>query len=291
MKRNSGVWMLILASFIWGTCFAAQAMGMDHIGPYTFTASRSFVGAAVLVPVLLIGRRFGMKKQGTARELWLGGLCCGVALTVAANLQQVGMQYTSVGNAGFLTALYIVIVPVLGIFMKKKLSASLWVSVAMAVAGAYLLSIREDFSIGLGDSLEILCALVFSFHILLIDHFSRRVNGVALSAVQFLVTGLLTSIPALLLEDTGLSDLGAGAGAILYAGVLSSGVAYTLQILGQKRTAPTVASLAMSLESVFAALSGWAILHQSLGLRECVGCGLVFAAVILAQVPPKRQGK
>ena len=217
--------------------------------------------------------------------LWVGGVLCGSALAVASNLQQFGISFTTVGKAGFLTALYIVIVPILGLFLKKRVPATVWVSVVIAAAGTYLLSVQEGFTIAPGDLLVILCALGFSVHILIIDHFSPMVNGVALSCVQFLVCGILCTAAALFTETFTLADILKSAGPLLFTGLMSSGVGYTLQILGQKDTPPAVASLIMSLESVFAALSGWLVLGQSMNGRELLGCVLVFAAVILAQIP------
>ena len=275
MKQFRGALLLTITALIWGTAFVAQSLGMDHLGPFAFNGVRNFIAALALLPVLLFMQRKAPKKTQTDEErkqsrktLWVGGVLCGSALAVASNLQQFGISFTTVGKAGFLTALYIVIVPILGLFLKKRVPVTVWVSVVIAAAGTYLLSVQEGFTIAPGDLLVILCALGFSVHILIIDHFSPMVNGVALSCVQFLVCGILKS-----------------AGPLLFTGLMSSGVGYTLQILGQKDTPPAVASLIMSLESVFAALSGWLVLGQSMNGRELLGCVLVFAAVILAQIP------
>ena len=291
MKQLRGALLLTLAALIWGTAFVAQSLGMDHVGPFTFNGVRNFIAALALTPVILFlrRRRDPAKAEGAAvnyrKTLWLGGLCCGAALTVASSLQQIGLQFTTVGKAGFLTALYIVIVPLLGLFFKKRIPAAVWAGVVIAAAGTYLLSVTEDFTIGRGDLLVILCAVCFSGHILLVDHFSPKVSGVELSAAQFLVTGILSTVAALFAETVSLTDILHSAGPILYTALLSSGVAYTLQIVGQKETPPAVASLVMSLESVFAALSGWLFLKQGMQPREFLGCVLVFAAVILAQIP------
>lgn len=302
MKKSSasGALLLTLGALIWGTAFVAQSMGMDHIGPCAFNGARSFIGSIALLPVIFVGDRLrGAEGSRPALDktnswsnpaLWKGGLLCGLFLSAASLLQQAGLQYTTAGKAGFLTSLYIVIVPVLGIFLGRKGGAKLWLAVALALVGAFLLSVAgEELSIQLGDALELGCALFFSFHILVIDRFSPRVDGVKLSCVQFAVAGLVSTLAAVLLERDSFtwSGLLASWGPLLYAGVLSSGVAYTLQIIAQKRLEPAAASLIMSLESVFAVLSGWLILSQPMSLRELLGCGLVFAGVILAQLPGK----
>lgn len=291
MKRFRGALLLTLTALIWGTAFVAQSLGMDHLGPFTFNGVRNFVAALGLLPVILFLRR-RQGEEGTdgaaprsRKTLWLGGGLCGLALGVASSLQQIGIQYTTVGKAGFLTALYIVIVPLLGLLFKKRVALPVWVSVVIAAAGTYLLSIKEDFTIGSGDLFVILCAACFSVHILLVDRFSPAVSGVELSCVQFLVAGAFSTAVAFLVETPDLHDILRSWGPILYTGLISSGVGYTFQILGQKDTQPAVASLIMSLESVFAALSGWLLLGQGMTGREAFGCALVFAAVVLAQIP------
>jgi drug/metabolite transporter (DMT)-like permease len=266
---------------------------MDHLGPFAFNASRSLVGGVALLPVIAIFDRFKsperrQEEKANRKTLLLGGICCGVALCVASNLQQVGIQYTTVGKAGFITALYIVIVPILGLFFRRKVGAKLWVSVAIAIVGLYLLCMSGSLSLGLGDILVLLCALGFSVHIMVIDHFSPMVDGVKLSCIQFFVAGVLSLVVMLFTEGVPAGgDILLSWAPILYAGVLSSGVAYTLQIVGQKGVNPTVASLVLSLESVFSVLSGWIVLHQSMSLRESLGCVLMFAAIILAQLPER----
>jgi drug/metabolite transporter (DMT)-like permease len=287
------LFLLFLAALIWGSAFVAQAVGMDHLGPFAFNASRSLVGGVALLPVIAIFDRFKsperrQEEKANRKTLLLGGICCGVALCVASNLQQVGIQYTTVGKAGFITALYIVIVPILGLFFRRKVGAKLWVSVAIAIVGLYLLCMSGSLSLGLGDILVLLCALGFSVHIMVIDHFSPMVDGVKLSCIQFFVAGVLSLVVMLFTEGVPAGgDILLSWAPILYAGVLSSGVAYTLQIVGQKGVNPTVASLVLSLESVFSVLSGWIVLHQSMSLRESLGCVLMFAAIILAQLPER----
>ena len=216
----------------------------------------------------------------------IGGICCGLVLCIAGDLQQFGMTTTSPGKAGFITSLYIVIVPLLGIFIGKKIPKIVWFCVAAALFGFYLLCVTEQFTISTGDLLVLCCAFFFSIHIMVIDHFSEKgIDGVLMSCVQFLVAGGISLVLMFALESPTWAHIFAARSSILYSGVMSCGVAYTLQILGQKRTDPTSATLLMSLESVFAALSGWLILHQSFSLREFLGCVLVFAAVLLSQIP------
>ena len=224
-----------------------------------------------------------------SHALLAGGICCGLALFVASNLQQIGIQYTTVGKAGFITALYIVMVPVFGIFLKKRAGIRVWVSVALAVAGLYLLCITDRLAFGKGDILVLLCAVVFAVHILVVDHFSAKTDGVRMSCIQFLVCGLLSGVCMLLTEHPEMRLILQAWQPILYAGVFSCGVGYTLQIIGQKGTDPTVASLILSLESVVSVLAGWLLLGQRLSVRELGGCALMFAAILLAQLPERRQ--
>lgn len=221
--------------------------------------------------------------------LLAGGVCCGVCLFAASNFQQFGIRYTTVGKAGFITACYIVIVPVIGIFLKKACGRLLWVSVAMAVVGLYFLCMTETLTIGKGDFLVFICALLFSLHILVIDYFSPRTDGVKMSCIQFFVCGILSGIAMLFTEKPHLADIFAAWIPILYAGIMSCGVAYTLQIVGQKGMNPTVASLILSLESCISVLAGWLILGQKLSVRELSGCLIMFGAIILAQLPGKQE--
>jgi drug/metabolite transporter (DMT)-like permease len=286
--KNSG--MLLLAAFIWGSAFVAQSVGMDYVEPFTFNCTRSLIGGLVLIPAsLLLDRLKSPEERELAakqdkRTLLIAGLCCGVILCMATNAQQVGMQYTSVGKAGFITALYIVIVPVLGLFFRRRSGLKIWISVCIALVGFYFLCLVDGLTLERGDGYILCCALLFSCHILVIDHFSPLVDGVKLSCLQFLTSGVISGVLMFLTESPDLHNIWAAIVPILYAGVLSSGVAYTLQILGQKNFNPTVATLIMSLESVFSALTGWLVLHQTLSARELLGCVLIFAAVILAQL-------
>lgn len=286
--------LLVLTALIWGMAFVAQSVGMNYIGPFTFNCIRSIMGGLVLIPCILF---FDKQEKGEAKRekkedsktLLIGGICCGLALCIASNLQQIGIKYTTVGKAGFITALYIVLVPIFGIFLRKKVSGRVWFSVAIAVVGLYLLCITDEFRIGKGDFFVLLCALVFTIHILVIDYFSPKVNGIKLSCIQFLVAGLLSGVPMLISEKPSFSTILAAWAPLLYAGIMSCGVGYTLQIVAQKDAEPTIASLILSLESVFSVLAGWIILGQTLAGKEIMGCVLMFAAIILAQLPTRNQ--
>ncbi len=286
--RNS--LFLLLAAAIWGTAFVAQSVGMDYMGPFTFNAARSLMGGIVLLPVILLPERCrGASQPSTQSQkaTLLGGICCGVLLFAASSLQQFGIQYTTVGKAGFLTALYIILVPLFSIFLRKRPGITVWISVVLALVGLYLLCMTGGFFLSQGDTLVFLCAIAFSFHILVIDYFSPQVAGIKMSCIQFLVSGLLCLACALIFEQPRLPALLDCWLPILYAGILSSGVAYTLQIVGQKNMDPTVASLILSLESVISVISSWLLLHQNLSGREILGCILMFGAIILAQLPHK----
>ena len=287
--------LLLLTATIWGVAFVAQSVGMDYVGGFTFNMARSLIGSAVLLPVIWFMGRNSSKKaeeaQGSSsrKDLLWGGLACGILMCLASNFQQFGIKYTTVGKAGFITACYIVLVPILGLFLKKKCSPFIWLAVAMSVAGLYLLCITDGFSIGKGDILVLICAVLFSFPSLVIEYYSPKVDGVKLSCIQFLVCGILSGIPALIFEKPEMSAVLTAWQPILYAGVMSCGVAYTLQIIGQKNMNPTVASLILSLESCISVLAGWVILGQQLSAREIAGCVIMFAAIILAQLPQKEK--
>lgn len=291
--KLKNAFVLALTAFIWGTAFVAQSVGMDYLGPFTFNGIRNFIGAIALLPCIAILNRLEEKKEkkaeGTKRDLIVGGVSCGVCLFIASSLQQIGLQYTTTGKAGFITAFYIVLVPVLGIFLHKKTGWKVWLAVIISIVGLYFLCITEKLTIGQGDILIFFCALIFAVHIMIIDYFSPKVDGVKMSCIQFLVCGMISLIPMFLLEVPTVNGLFLSIGPLLYAGVLSSGVAYTLQIIGQKGVNPAIASLILSLESCFAVLAGWLVLGQKLSVRESIGCILMFAAIILAQLPEKNR--
>lgn len=286
--------MLVLTALIWGVAFVAQTVGGEHVGPFTFNCVRSLLGGVVLLPMIpLLGRLSGNRREESApadrKNLWLGGVLCGVVLGLASSLQQWALEYASVGKAGFITALYIVIVPVLGIFFHRMPGAQVWAAVVIALAGLYLLCWNGGAALGPGELLLFGCSALFSLHILIIDHFSPLVDGVKLSCIQFFVAGLFCAVPTFLFEKPALADVLAAWAPLAYAGVLSCGVAYTLQVVAQKHVEPTLASLTLSLESVFSVLAGWLLLHQSLTARELAGCGLVFCAIVLAQLPSRKK--
>lgn len=284
MRNAKGGLILLITAFIWGTAFVAQSVGMDYIEPFTFNCIRNYVGAVALLPVIFImGKLNRQKEKEDTKTLIIGGVCCGLALAVASTLQQIGIQYTTSGKAGFITALYIIFVPVFSLFTKKKPKPTIWLSVALAVVGMYLLCVKESLSINKGDFYIFLCAIAFTFHIMIIDRFSPKVDGVKMSCIQFIVCGTVCLIPTLLFDSPTIEGIKLATVPILYTGVMSSGVAYTLQIIGQKFTSPTLATLIMSLESVFAALAGWVLLNQGMSLTEIIGSLLVFAGILIAQ--------
>ena len=290
--------LLLLTAVVWGVAFVAQSVGMEYIGPFTFNAIRNLIGAVVLIPCIALlqkknnSRELKTEKGEDKKELLLGGVVCGVLLCIASNIQQFGMKYTTVGKAGFITAMYIVIGPIFGIFLKKKAGFKVWIAVVIAVAGLYMLCMTEgSFSFQKGDLLVFCCAFVFSAHILTVDHFAARVDGVKMACIQFFTCSVLSAVGMLLFEEPDVDMILAAWVPILYAGALSCGVGYTLQIVGQRGMNPTVASLILSLESVVSVIAGWLILGQKLSARELMGCIFMFAAIILVQLPnTKRVG-
>ena len=307
MHKNpmKGVTLLLIGSFIWGTTFVAQSVGTNHLDAFSFNCIRNLIGVFALIPVLLwqvytrnesmndvqdnITCATSLKDRLKAvfnRDLILGGIICGTALCLASNFQQLGIEASTVGKSAFITTLYIVLVPLFGLFFKKKLSIQVWCGVLLAMIGLYLLCMKnEAFVLSLGDIYLLLCAFFFTIQITAIDHFAPKVNCIALSMMQFFVTAVLSGICMVFHELPTLENVLGATIPLLYAGVLSSGVAYTFQIIGQKHLAPAVASLIMSLESVFATLAGWLILKEFLSTKELIGCGLVFTAVLLTQIP------
>jgi len=277
----------MLTAFIWGTAFVAQSTGVEHIGPLTFNGIRSFLGVAALLPVIFITSR-KKKDTGKRRDLIVGGILCGIVFTAASTLQQIGLTETEPGKSGFITALYIIIVPLIQSLTGKKFGKNTVIAVVIALVGMYLLCITGGIStISRGDLLTFLCAIFFSFHILVIDKYSPKTDGVKLSAIQFLVAGIICCTLSVPFEIQDTSKILDASGSLLYTGILSSGVAYTLQIIGQKYTSPLLATIIMSLESVFAALAGWAVLGDTMTPRELTGAILMFAAILIAQLPEK----
>lgn len=311
MSRNKTVrnsFLLFLTACIWGMAFVSQSKGMESMGPFTFNGIRSLLGAAVVFPVVLVRRNTVKKEAEKAgkdyrkpelKTTLLAGLLCGIFFTSASMSQQIGMQYTTVGKAGFITAFYIILVPILGVFLKKKIPWIVWPGAAIACFGMYLLCMTEEsLRISWGDGLIFLCAVLFAGHILTVDTFADKTEGVMISFMQLLFCGVVCTTIALFLEHPTFGQIEEGLGAILYAGILSCGVAYTLQIIGQKGVNPMVASLIMSLESVVSAVAGVAAfkigllkMDQTMTARQVIGCVLVFAAVILVQLPIPEKGR
>ena len=290
-KKLQGSLSLLAATVIWGSAFIAQSVGMDYIEPFTFQAVRCFLAVLFLLPVIWL---FDREKKNYVKawanlHLWKTGFVCGVALFVAAGLQQVGLVYTTAGKAGFITAMYIVLVPILGLFYRKVPSPAAWISVVIAVIGLYLLSCVGVTEINIGDLCLLICALFFAVQITLVDRMAGQLDGLRLNCIQSLVCAALSALMMLFTETPRMDNILACWLPLGYAGILSMGVAYSLQIIGQKHVEPTPASLIMSLESVFAVLFGWLLLNETMATHELLGCSLVFTAVILSQIPIKRK--
>lgn len=310
--RNT--FFLLLTAMIWGAAFVAQSISMDYIGPFTFICLRSVIGGLFLIPVIIVLDGIRKKSQNESanavseenilhnieteekqrlswknKQLIEGGIVCGIFLFFANCFQQTGIQYTTVGKAGFITTFYIIIVPLIGLFFKKYCGILTWIGVVIALAGLYFLCITQKLTIQRGDALILCCSVLYAGQILAIDHYNPFVDGVKMSCIQFLTGGVLGAVFMFLFENPSLAMILSAAGPILYTGIMSTGVGYTLQIVGQKGLNPTVAALILSLESVFSALSGYVFLHQVLTTRELIGCALMFIAIVLAQLPDIRR--
>ncbi|MBQ5319992.1 MAG: DMT family transporter [Oscillospiraceae bacterium] len=295
-KKLKGNLMLLITALIWGTAFVAQSKGMDYIGPFTYSAVRTFLGGIVLIPVIVFLRKFNGTASSESKAPMSvtirGGIICGIILCIASSLQQVGISMTTAGKAGFISAIYIIAVPLIEFFLYKKKSVFVWICALIAFAGLYLLCVNENLRINRGDMIVLYSAFGFTVHIMVIDRFnSKGADGLIMSCIQFFTASIFMAIAMFTFETPALADIFDARYTILYAGIMSSGVAFTLQILGQRYTDPTSASLLMSLESVFAALSGWLILNEIMSLKEFSGCILVFAAVILSQLQDMRKNK
>ena len=296
MKLKNTI-LLLLTAIIWGFAFCAQKTGMEHVGPYTFNCLRSFLGAFFLIPCIFVfdwlkpKEQREMERRVPLQLLLTGGLCCGIALGIASTLQQIGIYYTEAGKAGFITACYIIIVPILGLFLKKRCSWLLWLAVVIALVALYLLCMTStSLTISIGDSYVLACAFVFAIQILLVDFFAPKMDCIRLSCIQFFVVAFLCAVMMLWKEGVPeWSSLKSCAIPMLYAGIFSSGIAYTLQILGQKNFNPTIASIIMSMESTFAVIGSWMLLDERLSGRQFIGCGLMFIAIILAQMPARKR--
>ena len=294
-KKLKGSILLFLTAFIWGAAFVAQKIGIVQVGTLTFTAARFYISGLALLPIILFGEKknkfkpeqaqISMDEIRSQRNLLIkGGTLCGIFLGLATIVQRLGMINTTVGKAGFITALYIIFVPILGIFRKKKVAPAIWFSVIVAFCGLYLLCVHEGLTINEGDALVFLCAFLFAFHILIIDYFSPYTNGVKLSCIQFFVAAIISTILMLFFEKFDIKALLSCWAPLLYLGIVSGALGFTLQILGQKYTEPTVASLILSMESVFAAIAGGIFLNERFSIRELIGCLLVFGAIICSQI-------
>ncbi len=297
VKKLRNSLLLLLTATIWGVAFVFQSKGADVMRPFTFNCLRFFIGGMSLLVLIaaqsIIKKKEQKSNKKPSKTLIIGGVLCGILMFVATNFQQFGIEQTTVGKAGFITAFYIVLVPLLGIFIKKKCGIRAWISVAIALVGLYFLCIKDDFSIEIGDFLILMCALAFSVHILVVDHYAPLCDGVRLSCIQFFVSATLSGVCMLFFENDCMVQAFSALGgwdawqALIVTGIFSCGVAYTLQIIGQKNMDPTIASLILSLESVMSALAGWFFLGQSLLPKEMIGCALMFCAIIMAQVSPK----
>jgi len=296
MKQLKGDLLLLITAIIWGTSFVSQKLGMNYIEPFTFGASRFLLGAVVLIPVIIFFDRTNKKTTKTKvelkrKDLLMGGLLCGGALFMGASFQQWGIVGTSAGKAGFITALYIVLVPIFGLFMNKKVNLLTWFGVALAIFGLYLLTIQKGFTLERGDALVLIGTVFWAFQIIFVDMFVDKVDALKLSFIQFVAAGFLSAMAAMIFETPELSAILEGSAVIIYTAVMVVGVAYTLQIIGQKYTSPTAAAVIMSLESVFAVISGAIFLNESMNTKEMLGCLIMFVAVVITQLKPEDLNK
>ncbi len=286
MKETSSALILLLTALIWGSTFVFQSEASSAVGPLCYNGLRMMLGFIVLLPFLV--KSLKGRKKSEIRSLTLDGFICGLLLGTASYFQQYGIAYTTAGKAGFITSLYILIVPVISLLFGKKNSKKTWICVAAGLVGAFLLSINGNEGLAKGDAFVFICALVFSLHVMYIDHVSHRYRGVELSAVQFLFAGGIAFILSLLFENNSTGGVRAALVPILYGGIGSCGIAYTLQIIGQKYTPATKATLILSLESVFSAIGGALILHETMSVREIIGCVILFASVVVAELPERK---
>lgn len=290
--KVKGNLILLITAVVWGISFVSQRSGMSYIKAFTFNGIRTMLGALVLIPVIIIMDRKkspSERKTKNKKGLLKAGVLCGILLGAAGTIQTYGMVYTSAGKAGFITALYLIIVPILGIFMKKKIRPLVWCCVVIATVGMYFLCINGSLNVNKGDVIVFVCSFIFALHILAVDKYASEFEGVKLAFLQFFVAGLLNIILMIIFDKPDFGAVWQCRTEILYSGIMSCGLAYTLQIIGQKYTDPTSASLIMSMESVFSVLAGWAILNETLKYNEILGCILVFAAIILVQLPEKNR--
>ena len=287
-RRQKGSLLLLAAAFIWGTTFVAQMTGMDSLGPFSYGMCRYALGTAAVLVLwgATQSKRQRARAEGNYRSGWRVGLGAGCIMFFGTSLQQAGMLWTTVGKASFLTCLYIVLVPLAGIFLHQRIRAENWAGAALAVIGMYFLCIQDGFTVGQGDALELLGSLFWTCHILFVGHFSRRADVIEMSAAQLFVSFALSAVMAAIFEEIAWADIRAAAFAVFYAGVMSSGVAFTLQIIGQRYAAPSEAAIIMSLEGVFGALAGAVILHETMTAAQVAGCALMLLGMIVTQRNP-----
>ena len=293
-KKYLSEFALLITAIIWGFAFVAQSSGMDHVGPFLFNGARFVLGATVLIPVMMFFQRQKVSSSVSApvsesqtntdnKTMWLGGLCMGIVLFIGASLQQIGIQHTQVANAGFITSLYIIFVPILGLFIGHRTRVQTWIGGLAALIGLFLLSVTEQFQISYGDLLQLIGAVFWAVHILVIAHFSPKADALKLCIIQFYFCGVASFVVALLIEEINLSGFLSILPEILYLGVLSTSIAYTFQVIAQKHVAPANAAVIFSLESVFALLGGWLILNEVLSTRDLIGCTFMFFGVLVSQ--------
>lgn len=275
--------LLLLTAAIWGFAFVAQRVGMQYVGAFTFNAIRFAIGSVSLIPLILYFNK-NIKDKVSKKETITAGILTGFVLFTGATLQQVGLIYTTAGKAGFITGLYMVFVPIFGIFLKQKAGKNAWIGVGLAVTGLYLLSINENFTIGFGDMLQLIGSVFWAIHILTIDHFTKRVDPLKLSSIQFATCSLLSMIVALIFEKITMVGISNAIIPILYGGIFSVGVAYTLQVVAQKDAKPSHAAIILSMESVFGALGGALLLKESMNIRGYIGCALILSGIIISQM-------
>ena len=296
-RKLRASFFLFLAAFIWGSAFVAQRVGAEHVGPFTFNAARMLLSGFALLPVAIVFRKKGRKSEtesgitsaSSRRPLLVGGLLCGLAVFVASSFQQAGLAHTTAGKGGFITAMYIVFVPLLWVFLKRRIRKAVWLSVLIGFTGLFFLSLGESLQLNIGDVFMLFCAVGYAVHIILVDRYVQSTDPIELSCLQFFVAAIFSFIAMLLFETPNIDGILSSWLPILYAGVLSGALGFTLQIVGQKNTEPAVAALLLSFESVFAALTGFFILNEILTARELFGCVLMFSAVVIAQLPDRSE--
>lgn len=281
--------VLFLTAAIWGFSFVAQRSGMEYVGPYTFNGIRFALGSLSLLPLYYFQRQKNKAAPlDRSRNLWISSILLGLVLFIAASLQQVGMQYTTAANGGFITSLYVVLVPIFYLFLKRKVNINIWIGAFIATLGLYLLSVKEGLEVNWGDSLVLMSAVFWAIHVMLIGHFAPKFSIIRLSIIQFATTAILSLIVAFVMESPQVNNIIAGAIPIIYGGVFSVGLAYTLQVFAQKKVPSEQAAIILSFESAFAMLGGWLILSESHGLKSLFGAALMLIGIIISQVKWKK---